>query len=100
MAKILTSTPKQDGFRMPGEFEPHEQTWMLWPERTDTWRLGAKPAQKVFAEVAKAISEFEPVTMGVRWHNSRMRETFCLKISEWWRYHTMTHGCGTAVQFS
>jgi agmatine deiminase len=65
MAKILNSTPKQDGFRMPGEFELHQQTWMLWPERTDTWRLGAKPAQKVFAEVAKAISQFEPVTMGV-----------------------------------
>jgi agmatine deiminase len=27
--------------------------------------MGAKPAQKVFAEVAKAIAQFEPVTMGV-----------------------------------
>src|SRR4030042_2286644 len=65
MARTLTSTPKEDGFRMPGEFEPHEQTWMLWPERTDSWRMGAKPAQKVFKEVAKAISQFETVTMGV-----------------------------------
>jgi agmatine deiminase len=65
MARTLDSTPKADGFRMPGEFEPHEQTWILWPERTDTWRMGAKPAQKVFTEVAKAINQFEPVTMGV-----------------------------------
>lgn len=36
---------------------------MIWPERTDNWRLGAKPAQKAFAEVAAAISRFEPVTM-------------------------------------
>lgn len=50
---------------MPGEFEPHRQTWMLWPERTDNWRLDAKPAQAAFASVASAIANFEPVTMGV-----------------------------------
>jgi len=64
MAVTLTSTPRQDGFRMPGEFEPHAQCWMLWPERGDVWRLGAKPAQKVFVEVAKAIAEGEPLTVG------------------------------------
>ncbi len=50
---------------MPGEFEPHEGCWMLWPERPDNWRLGAKPAQKAFCDVAAAIAQFEPVTMGV-----------------------------------
>src|SRR5690625_815615 len=63
--KTINSTPRQDGFRMPGEFEPHKQTWMLWPMRTDTWRAGAKPAQKSYVEVAKAIAQFEPVTVGV-----------------------------------
>ncbi len=38
---------------------------MLWPERRDTWRLGGKPAQAAYVEVAKAISQFEPVTMCV-----------------------------------
>ena len=65
MAKRIDSTPRKDGFRMPAEFEPQKQIWMLWPERPDNWRDGAKPAQKVFANVAKAISEFEPVTMCV-----------------------------------
>ncbi|CAH1215575.1 Agmatine deiminase [Paenibacillus auburnensis] len=50
---------------MPGEYEPHAGTWMLWPTRTDTWRLGAKPAQDAFVAVASAIAEFEPVTIGV-----------------------------------
>jgi len=50
---------------MPGEFEPHAKTWMLWPQRPDNWREGAKPAQRAFVEVAKAISQFEPVSMGV-----------------------------------
>jgi len=63
--KYLESTPRQDGFRMPGEFEPHEGCWILWPERPDNWRLGAKPAQTAFVKVAEAISQFEPVTVGV-----------------------------------
>jgi agmatine deiminase len=65
MARTLDSTPRKDGFRMPGEFEAHAGCWMLWPERPDNWRLGAKPAQKAFVAVAAAISRFEPVTMGV-----------------------------------
>lgn len=65
MAKRIDSTPKADGFRMPGEFEPQEKVWMLWPERPDNWRDGAKPAQRVYTEVAKAIAEFEPVTICV-----------------------------------
>jgi len=61
----LTSTPRADGFRMPAEWEPHSQTWMLWPERPDNWRLGGKPAQAAFAAVARAIARFEPVSVGV-----------------------------------
>ncbi|NLC01164.1 MAG: agmatine deiminase [Pseudomonas formosensis] len=61
----LHSTPRADGFYMPAEWAPHSQTWMLWPERPDNWRLGGKPAQAAFAEVARAIAGFEPVTVGV-----------------------------------
>jgi len=57
--------PAKDGFRMPAEWEPHAGTWMLWPERTDTWRENAAPAQAAFAAVASAIAKSEPLTMGV-----------------------------------
>ena len=40
--------------RTPGEFEEQKQIFMIWPERTDNWRAGAKPAQKTFANVAAA----------------------------------------------
>lgn len=63
MTQLINSTPRKDGFRMPGEYEPHAGTWMIWPERPDNWRNGAKPAQKAFVDVAAAISQFEPVTM-------------------------------------
>jgi agmatine deiminase len=68
MARTLESTPAADGFRMPGEFEPHAGCWLLWPERPDNWRLGAKPAQQALAGVAAAIAAFEPVSVGVSAH--------------------------------
>ena len=58
MDKLLTTLPRQDGFRMPAEFELHTKTWMLWPERSDNWRKHARPAQSAFAQVAQAISQF------------------------------------------
>lgn len=61
--RIKGTTPKQDGYRMPGEFEPQEKVWMIWPERPDNWRNGGKPAQRAFAEVAGAINEFTPVNV-------------------------------------
>ena len=65
MYSAKLTTPRLDGFRMPGEFEPHKGCWMLWPRRPDTWRLNAAPAQAAFAAVAAAIASFEPVTVGV-----------------------------------
>jgi agmatine deiminase len=65
MTRTLASTPAADGFRMPGEFEPHAGCWMLWPERPDNWREAARPAQLAFAQVAAAISQFERITVGV-----------------------------------
>lgn len=61
MTATLHSTPAADGYRMPGEFERHSGCWIAWPERTDNWRLGAKPAQRAYAEVAEAIP---PTTRG------------------------------------
>ena len=65
MSTTLDTTPANDEFHMPGEFEAHDGCWMLWPERPSNWRLGAKPAQKAFAAVATAIATGERVTVGV-----------------------------------
>ena len=70
---------------MPGEFEPHEKCWMLWPRRGDTWRLGAKPAQAAFAEVAAGIAAFEPVTVGAsrgQWENARAMLPDAVRVVE------------------
>ena len=65
MFQTLTSSPRRDGYAMPAEWAQHKQTWMLWPQRPDNWRLGGAPAQQAFNAVASAIARFEPVTMGV-----------------------------------
>ena len=59
-------TPKTDGFYMPGEFEPHEGTLMIWPWRPGSWNYGAKAARAAFAEIAEAIAAYEQVYLFVR----------------------------------
>ncbi len=70
---------------MPGEFEPHSGCWMAWPERTDNWRAGAKPAQEAFAAVAEAIAASEPVTMAVsdaQFESCRARLSAAVRVVE------------------
>ncbi len=70
---------------MPAEFEPHAGCWMLWPERGDTWRLGAKPAQAAFVQVAAAIAAFEPVTVAAgrrQWENARAMLPDAVRVVE------------------
>ncbi len=65
VSALTGATPRALGFSMPAEFSPHEACWMLWPQRPDTWRYGAKPAQQAFVAVATAIAESETVYVGV-----------------------------------
>src|ERR1700692_3990434 len=83
--RTLTSTPAKDGFRMPAEFERHSGCWMLWPERSDNWRAGAKPAQTTLRAVATAIATGEPVTVGVsaaQFQNARARLPRMVRVVE------------------
>ena len=63
--RITNSTPKADGYYMPAEYAEHRCTYLLWPERQDNWRGGAKPAQAVFQQVVETIAKYEPVILGV-----------------------------------
>ncbi|MDR3307865.1 MAG: agmatine deiminase family protein, partial [Coriobacteriales bacterium] len=95
--KRLQTTPQADGFRMPGEFEPQSHIYMLWPERPDNWRDGGKPAQAAFAEVAKAISQFVPVTMGVnrgQYQNARAVLDPAIQVVEMSSDDSWVRDCG------
>jgi agmatine deiminase len=85
MMHALASTPREDGFRMPAEWEPHSGCYLVWPERPDNWRLGGKPAQRAFARVAQAIAEAEPVTVLVsaaQYMNARERLPLHVRVVE------------------
>lgn len=60
---LVETSPRRDGFQIIPEWLPHKECYLIWPERTDNWRLGGKPAQKVYQQVAEAISRFENVTV-------------------------------------
>ena len=97
MSCTLIGTPKQDGYRMPAEFEPHAGCWMLWPERPDNWRLGAKPAQRAFGAVTTAIAQFEPVTIGVsrgQFLNARRRLPPVIRVVEMSYNDAWMRDCG------
>lgn len=59
----LRGIPAEDGFRMPGEFEPHEGCIMIWPCRPGSWGYDASRARRAFAQVAEAIADSEQVIM-------------------------------------
>lgn len=52
----LKTLPAADGFHMPGEFEPHKGTIMIWPERPGSWAYGAKDARKSLCKNRRGYS--------------------------------------------
>lgn len=61
--KKLSTLPAEDGFFMPGEFEPHRGCIMIWPRRPGSWPYEAANARKAFAEIAEAIADSEQLIM-------------------------------------
>jgi agmatine deiminase len=37
-ARGIEGTPREQGFIMPAEWEPHEATWLAWPHNPETFR--------------------------------------------------------------
>lgn len=47
----MTGTPRQHGYRMPAEWEPHEATWLAWPHNPEDWPGKFQPIPWVYAEI-------------------------------------------------
>lgn len=60
------TTPHAQGFAMPPAWAPHERCWMAWPCRAELWGERMAAARKTCAELARAIAQFEPVTVIAR----------------------------------
>ena len=58
-------TPRADGFRLPARFCDHQRTLMSWPCREDLFGPLMDDARAEWAEVARGIGGFEPITVVV-----------------------------------
>lgn len=61
------------GLRMPAEWEPHRATWISWPHHEPDWPGKLGPIPWVYAEIARAIAEYEPVE--ILCHNEDVMES-------------------------
>jgi len=59
-------TPRADGLRLPARFAAHSRTLLSWPCRDDVFGPLMPAAKEEWAEVARAIARFEPVTVIAR----------------------------------
>ena len=57
------TTPKEDGLTMPAEWQAHSQCWMAWPSDGSMWGDRLPAVEEAYAAVARAIADFEPVSM-------------------------------------
>jgi len=48
---------------MPAEWMPHLASYLVWPHNRDTWPGRFEPIVPVFARIAAAIAEFEPLRL-------------------------------------
>lgn len=55
--------PRLLGFRMPAEWDRHERTLLTWPTRRELWAGTFGDAKGEYAGVARAVADFEPVTV-------------------------------------
>jgi agmatine deiminase len=78
-------TPFEQGFVMPAEWAEHERTWMAFPPAAYSDATSLADARSAWADVARAVSEFEPVTMMTRGEDRADAEALLAESVEWMR---------------
>jgi agmatine deiminase len=63
--KETRHTPRELGYRMPAEWEPHEATWLSWPHKEESWPGAFAPVPGIFVEIARHLAGSELVRVNV-----------------------------------
>lgn len=69
--------PADLGFRMPAEWSEHLYTFMEWPVKEAMWPEPFEEILPAFADIARKISEFEPVIVIAQPGLGRQAAEFC-----------------------
>jgi agmatine deiminase len=59
----MTETPRNQGFRMPAEWEQHTATWLAWPHNREDWPGKFAPIAWVYCEIVRKLARFERVSI-------------------------------------
>ena len=65
MSPATEETLAARGFAMPGEWEPHEATWLAWPHNVKDWPGRFAPIPWVYAEIVRNVARGETVRLSV-----------------------------------
>ena len=57
----MGKSPRQLGFRMPAEWEPHEATWLAWPHEKSDWPGKFAPIPWLYGEIVRLLARVERV---------------------------------------
>ena len=54
-------SPRELGYRMPAEWEPHEGTWLAWPHEKSDWPGKFAPVPWIYCEIVRRLARVERV---------------------------------------
>ena len=74
-------TPREAGYRMPAEWEPHAATWLAWPHEPTDWPGKFDAVPWVLADVARHLQDTERIRLIVRNRAERARAAAALARS-------------------
>jgi agmatine deiminase len=78
-AQIPTKTPRELGYRMPAEWEPHHATWLAWPHNPEDWPGKFHSIPWLYAEIVRLLAAREHVELIVEDARTRQRVTGMLR---------------------
>jgi agmatine deiminase len=80
-SKNPRSTPRDLGYRMPAEWEPHTATWIAWPHNPNDWPGRFQPIPWVYAETVRHLSTGERLDILVNDAAARARAEKVLRAA-------------------
>ena len=76
---MSNKTPREEGFRMPAEWERHEATWLAWPHNPDDWPGKFQAIPWLYAEIVRLLARYERVHLLVQDEKEQRRATSILE---------------------
>lgn len=76
---MTMTTPAQQGFYFPAEWQPHAATWLTWPHTEASWTRDRQPLMlPAYIEFIKTIAQGEQVCINA--HNETVMQTITLHL--------------------